>query len=90
MGAAKQIDSKGRLMLGSEFSGTTFLMEKQKDGTLILRPAVIVPVETVWFFKNSKAQNLVKAGLDEAAAGKLKKVNWKLDSKLVADLDDEQ
>ena len=90
MGAAKQIDSKGRLLLGSEFAGATFLMEKQKDGSLVLRPAVTVPVEAAWFFKNQKAQNLVRAGLEEAAQGKLKKVNWKSDSKLVAQLEDDE
>ena len=90
MGAAKQIDSKGRLLLGSEFAGTTFLIEQQKDGSLLLRPAVTVPVETAWFFKNQKAQNLVRAGLEEAAQGKLKKVNWKSDSKLVAQLEDDE
>ncbi len=64
-------------------------METQKDGSLLLRPAVTVPVETAWFFKNQRAQNLVKTGLEEAAQGKLKKVNWKSDSKLVAKLSDE-
>jgi hypothetical protein len=90
MGAAKQIDSKGRLLLGSEFAGTTFLMETQKDGSLLLRPAVTVPVETAWFFKNAKAQKLVKAGLEEAASGKLKKINLASDAKLVAKLDDNE
>ncbi len=90
MGATKQIDSKGRLLLGSEFAGTTFLMETQKDGSFLLRQAVTVPVETAWFFKNQKAQNLVKAGLEEAAQGKLKKSNWKSDSKLVNQLEDEE
>jgi len=90
MGAAKQIDSKGRLLLGSEFAGATFLVETQKDGTLILRPALTVPVETAWFFKNQKAQNLVKAGLEEAAQGKTKKLNWKADAKIVAQLEDEE
>jgi hypothetical protein len=90
MGNAKQIDSKGRLLLGNEFAGATFLVESQKDGSLLLRPAVTVPVETAWFFKSQKAQNLVKAGLKEAAQGKLKKVNWKSDSKLVAQLEDDE
>ena len=66
------------------------VMEKQKDGSLVLRPAVTVPVETAWFFKNQKAQNLVRAGLEESAQGKLKKVNWKADSKLVAQLEDNE
>lgn len=86
MGAAKQIDSKGRLLLGSEFAGATFLVEAQKDGSLLLRPALTVPVETAWFFKNQKAQELVKAGLEEAAQGKVKKISWKSDSKLAAKL----
>ncbi len=73
-----------------EFAGTTFLMEKQTDGSLILRPALTVPVETAWFFKNQNAQNLVRAGLKEAAQGKLKKVNWKSGSKLVAQLEDDE
>ena len=76
--------------MGSEFAGATFLMETQKDGSLLLRPALTVPVETVWFFKNQEAQKLVAKGLAEAGEGKLKKVNWQADRKLVAQLEDEE
>ena len=87
---AKQTDSKGRLLLGSEFAGATFLMEVQKDGSLLLRPAITIPVETEWFFKNREAQQLLRDGLKEAAQGHLKKVNWKSDQKLAAQLEDDE
>ena len=90
MGAARQIDSKGRLLLGGEFAGATFLVESQNDGSFILRPAVTVPVDTAWFFKNKKAQHLVKTGWEEAARGKLKKVNWKSDVKIIAQSEDNE
>ena len=90
MAAAKQIDSKGRLLLGSEFAGATFLMETQPDGSLLLRPAITVPVEAAWFYKNPKAQKLLRAGLDEATEGKLKRVNWKSDAKLASLLEEDE
>ena len=90
MATAKQIDSKGRLLLGNEFAGSTFLVETQKDGSILLRPALTVPVETAWFYKNKKAQQLVREGLEAAAQGQLKKVNWKSDAKLASQLEDEE
>lgn len=65
-------------------------MEAQKDGTLLLRPAVTVPLGTEWFFKSQKAQRLVRAGLEDIVKGKVKKVNWKADQKLASQLVDEE
>jgi hypothetical protein len=73
MAITKQSDSKGRILLGSAFAGATFLMETQKDGTLILRPAVTVPINEEWLWKNKKALASVMNGLEQARDGKLVK-----------------
>lgn len=73
MTAAKKIDSKGRLLLGEEFAGTTVLVEKLETGEYIIKPAVIIPAKEKWLFDNPEALSLVMTGLKEAKEGKFVK-----------------
>ena len=62
----KQVDSKGRLTLGRKFSGSTMLVEEAADGTIILRPAVVIPANEAWLWKNKTALAAVRSGLNQA------------------------
>ena len=80
-GIVKKLDAKGRLVLGPEYANTTVLIEKRVDGSLVVRPAAVVPVSEAWLYKNKEALSLVEEGLTEAKSGKLvkdrlPKVSW--------------
>lgn len=62
----KQVDSKGRIALDKSYAGSTMLVERRDDGTIVLRPAVTVPANEAWLWKNKKALAMVQEGLDEA------------------------
>jgi hypothetical protein len=63
---AKIADSKGRLLLGSEYANTEFILERRPDGVILLRPAVTVPVAEAWLFQNKEALASVTKGLEQA------------------------
>jgi hypothetical protein len=67
---ARQVDSKGRITLDSSYAGATMLVDQHEDGTIILRPAVTVPANEAWLWKNKKALCMVLQGLAEAAEGR--------------------
>lgn len=67
---AKQVDSKGRIILDKSYAGATMLVERRDDGTIILRPAVTVPANEAWLWQNKQALAMVREGLDEARAGR--------------------
>ncbi len=84
MNAAKKIDSKGRLLLGEEFAGTTVLVEKRANGEYVIKPAVVIPASEKWLFENEGALNSVMLGLKQARKGQFvkspafaKKKAWK-------------
>ena len=63
----KRVDKKGRITLGDRFSGSTMLVEESDDGTILLHPAVTVPVHEAWLWKNKTALDGVTKGLAQAA-----------------------
>jgi hypothetical protein len=63
----KQVDSKGRIVLDKSYAGSTMLVERRDDGTIVLRPAVTVPANEAWLWKNKRALAMVQEGLSEAA-----------------------
>ena len=84
MTAAKKIDSKGRLLLGEELSGSTVLVEKLASGEYMVKLAVVMPAREKWLFENDEALNSVLLGLKQAREGKFvkspafnKKKSWK-------------
>jgi len=67
---AKLVDSKGRIGLDKSYAGTTMLVDQREDGTIVLRPAVTVPANEAWLWKNKKALAMVQEGLKEAHEGR--------------------
>jgi len=67
---SKQVDSKGRIVLDKAYAGSTMLVDRQEDGTIVLRPAVTVPANEAWLWKNKKALAMVQEGLAEARQGR--------------------
>jgi hypothetical protein len=65
----KQVDSKGRIALDKSYAGSTMLVERRDDGTIVLRPAVTVPANEAWLWKNKQALAMVQAGLEQARRG---------------------
>ena len=69
----KKIDSKGRLLLGEEFANQNVLVELQIDGSLLLKPAAVVPIAEAWLYKNKEAYKSVQRGLEQASSAKFAK-----------------
>lgn len=65
----KKIDAKGRLLLGEKFANQSVIIETQKDGTILLKPAVVIPITEAWLYKNKSAFQSVKRGLEQASSG---------------------
>jgi len=70
---AKHVDSKGRITLDKSYANTTMLVEQADDGTITLRPAVTVPANEAWLWKNKKALAMVMQGIADAKAGRFAK-----------------
>jgi hypothetical protein len=67
---ARQVDSKGRIALDRTYAGSTMLVERRDDGTIVLRPAVTVPAPEAWLWKNADALAAVRSGIEEAREGR--------------------
>lgn len=67
-------DSKGRITLGPLAKGvSSFRVEQQPDGKLLLEPYKEIPAREAWLFENPDALASVKKGLVDAATGKTRK-----------------
>jgi hypothetical protein len=64
---ARKIDSKGRVMLGSEYAGAIVLLEQAENGDIIIHPAAVVPLSEAWLHNNPKAAASVARGLKQAS-----------------------
>jgi len=85
----KKIDSKGRLLLGEEFANQNVIVETQKDGSLLLKPAAVVPIAEAWLYKNKSAFQSVRRGLNQASERQFAKdPRSAKDGKLVSDAED--
>ena len=66
-------DAKGRITLGDLAKGvSSFRIQQQADGKLILEPFKEIPAREAWLYENAEALASVKKGLADAAAGKIK------------------
>ena len=65
----KQVDSRGRIPIGVQFAGRSMTVQLRKDGSVLLVPCVAIPEREQWLFKNKKALELVRTGLEQAAQG---------------------
>jgi hypothetical protein len=65
------------------------LVEVRDDGTILMRPAVTVPANEAWLWKNKKALSLVQRGLAEARQGRhVRGPDLKAAAKLAAKIKD--
>jgi hypothetical protein len=67
--ALKQPDKAGRINIGKEFLGKTFLMELQPDGNIVLSPVVVRHEREEWLYNNPEAMGMVRLGLEQSARG---------------------
>lgn len=73
MQVSKKCDSKGRLMLGTAFANTIFLINEEEEGKIVIKKAIIVPEKEMWLHKNEAAMSSVQRGLKQAKQGKFGK-----------------
>lgn len=70
------IDGRNRVTLGKIVHGAHRLkVYRNSQGDILLRPVVEVPAAELWLYKNEKALEGVKRGLDDAAAGLVETVD---------------
>jgi DNA-binding transcriptional regulator/RsmH inhibitor MraZ len=62
---ARKIDSKGRIALGAKYANKDVIVEKVNEGFLI-RPAVLIPENEVWLYKNKEVLESVLKGISQA------------------------
>ena len=86
----KVADSKGRIALGNQFAGRTFIVRQSESGAIELQPAVVVPEREAWLYKDKAALASVKRGLEQAKQRRFSKnpPDLKADAQLVAKLED--
>jgi len=71
-------DSKGRITLGKLAEGvSSYRARRQKDGRIILEPFVEIPADERWLYQNQEALGSVKAGLEDAKAGRVTRMSFK-------------
>lgn len=72
--AEVKADSKNRITL-SRRAGRVKIYKVYSNslGQIILDPQVTIPAHEQWLFKNKKAADLVKAGLEDAKKGRIVK-----------------
>ncbi len=63
----RKIDSKGRVMLGSEFAGAIVLVEHTDNGDIIIHPAMVVPKHEAWVHNNPEVASDLARALDQAS-----------------------
>ncbi len=76
--STKTIDERQRVALGDLIKGIKRVQIFKNDaGELLIRPLVEIPASEAWLYKNKKALASVHKGLEEAAQGKVSKLNLK-------------
>ncbi len=71
-----QVDSKGRITIGTRFQGKRYQVTPLEGGELLLIPQQLVPEAEAWLWRNPKALASVKRGIGQAKAGKTKAVSF--------------
>ena len=79
----RPLDSKHRITLGGRLQ--KLLMSKMKidsyqvfvgkEGDILLRPAVSVPSNEAWIYRNPEVVGKIRRGLKEASGGKVEKAD---------------
>lgn len=74
----RSVDERKRVTLGDILGDSERLQIFQNaQGEILLKPVVEIPASEAWLFKNKKALAAVKRGLQQAAEGKISKLDLK-------------
>lgn len=65
-------DTKGRVVLGRDYSGKNYRVSKSANGEILLTPVVSIPEQDMWLYKNPQALAAFQQGLAEASAGEVR------------------
>jgi hypothetical protein len=66
-------DNKHRVALGPITAGvSSYSVELQQHGVIVLRPNVELPVNEAWLWKNRAALESVRRGIEQASEGQLR------------------
>ena len=84
----KEVDAKGRIVLGKKFAGKTVIVEEIDDTEIRIITAEVIPHREFWVHKNKKAMASVQRGLAQAKAGEITKINPHEDDHWLEQLDD--
>lgn len=72
------IDERKRLSLGKVLpEHVRVKVFRSSKGNILLKPVIEVPASEAWLFKNKKALKSVQQGLQDAAQGRIEKVDPK-------------
>ena len=72
----KTIDDRKRVTLGSLINDAKRVrLYKNKRGEILLIPIVEIPASELWLYQNREALTSIKKGLQEAARGRISKIN---------------
>jgi predicted transcriptional regulator len=69
----RTVDARGRLTLGPRYANRLVIVRASEDGALEIIPAEAIPAREAWLHKNAKARQAVRAGIEEARAGRFAK-----------------
>jgi protein required for attachment to host cells len=77
------LDSKHRITLqgrwykhfASRQKADSYQVFVDRDGDILLRPAVTIPSNEAWIYQNPKVIGKIRKGLEDAASGKTEKVD---------------
>ncbi|MCK4859979.1 MAG: hypothetical protein KAS87_05415 [Candidatus Omnitrophica bacterium] len=80
IGLSSRLDARNRITLGQALA----MLDKHKidefeiligaGGNILLRPRTSIPTRELWIHQSSKAMELLREGLEDAAKGHLTKV----------------
>ncbi len=74
----RSVDERKRVTLGDILGDSERLQIFQNaQGEILLKPVVEIPASEAWLFNNKKALAAVKRGLQQAAEGKISKLDLK-------------
>ena len=72
----RTIDERNRLILGELLKGSKRVrLYKNDRGELLLMPLIEIPASEIWLYQNKEALQNVQKGLQDAAEGKISKLN---------------
>ena len=65
----KRIDPSGRINLGKERANEIYIVEEQRDGTIVLTPVALIPKRELWLWQNPEALAAVRRGIEQSRKG---------------------